>query len=338
MERQPSFSRIIGGTEEQRNTLKEEVEEKMAITGEEVFGEELLDPTEEEKVLINKAVAYSNSIAASYGSTRDVDPQRVFVLCDGAVSRLTGGDISGGVQNRLTQITGIERKISPVIFAMTVVHESCHGASFSSAQIVEDGTQRPYRQGISMRERNGDSAYFKQAEEAIVTILARRFYDEVLADDSRYKEEITRTSEIKSWLVSYVKKNAPLEKQERFLNLIDDIIILPDNENLYNMMSDSSLDEDSVFGYFQGFYQEELKSGNILLERSRERKIFDEVLERIIQKSEGKITKQEIFDDFAKAHFTGNYLPLAKKVEGIMGKGSFRDLASELGFIKKSTT
>jgi hypothetical protein len=334
MERQPSFSRIIGGTEEQRKALEKEAEEMVLLSGEDIFGEELLDPTEEEKELINQAVAYSNFLAASYGSTRAIDPKRVFVLRRGAVVRHTDGNISGGVHNSFKQSTGIERNISPIAFAMTVVHESCHGASYSSAQILEDGTDQPYRQGISMRERNGDNTYFKQAEEAIVTICARKFHDEILANHPRYQQEIARTNEIKLWLASYLRKKAPEEELKGFLSLVDDIIALPNNEKLHKMLSDSSKDEDVVFGYFQGFYQDNIKSGDILRERSKERMIFDEILERISQQSGETITKQELFDDFAKAHFTGNYLPLAKKIEGIMGKGSFREIAGELGNTK----
>ena len=293
-----------------------------------------MDSTEEEKELIDKAVTYSNSLAAYYGSIKNIDLQRVFVLREGAVMRQTDGDISGGVHNRFKQITGIERKVSPIAFAMSVVHESCHGASYSSAQILEDGTNRPYRQGISMRERNGDNNYFKQAEEAIVTTFARRFHDEILANDPKYKLEIDRTNEIKLWLTSYIKKKAPEDKQRNFMNLVDDIIVLPNNKNLHKMVSNSSEDEDSVFGYFQGFYQDDMKSGNIFRERSKERQIFDDILKRISQQSGGTITKQELFDDFAKAHFTGNYIPLAKKIESIMGRGSFRSIAEELGVTK----
>jgi hypothetical protein len=39
--------------------------------------------------------------------------------------------------------------------------------------------------------------------------------------------------------------------------------------------------------------------------------------------------RDEVFDEFAKANFSGNYLPLARTVEGVLGKGSFRRLAEE---------
>jgi hypothetical protein len=56
-------------------------------------------------------------------------------------------------------------------------------------------------------------------------------------------------------------------------------------------------------------------------------------MDRIVIAGEGKIKKNELFDEFARAHFTGNYLPLARTIEGILGKGSFREIAIELGTV-----
>lgn len=62
--------------------------------------------------------------------------------------------------------------------------------------------------------------------------------------------------------------------------------------------------------------------------------VFDErsyeLLDKLVEGSGGKFkNRDEVFDEFAKANFSGNYLPLARMVEGIFGKGSFRRLAEE---------
>lgn len=331
MEKQPSFSRFVGGSSEQIATLKQETEKASLLSGDEFFGEELLIPTEEEKRLIGIAVAYANGIAARYGSSRTVHPERVFLLQEGGVERLTDGKIAGGINNRFSQIIGVEKKVSPIFFAMTVVHEACHGASYSSAQVKEDGSNLPYRSGIAMRELSGPSFYFKKAEEAIVTMMAQRFHDEVLTYDSLYKDEIARLNEIKTWLCAYSKQKFPVEKHNNLLQFIDDIVALPNNEDLYEVIIDDSYDNDYKFGYFYGGYKEMIESDHVLRERREERLAFDAIVQRIVQQSGGTVMKDELFDDFARAHFSGNYLPLARKIEKILGTGSFRSIAAELG-------
>jgi len=67
-------------------------------------------------------------------------------------------------------------------------------------------------------------------------------------------------------------------------------------------------------------------------ERLRERQKLDELLYRLLQQMPEKFqSKEELFSEFAKANFTGNYLPLARLIEKSMGKGSFRRLAKEFG-------
>ena len=46
--------------------------------------------------------------------------------------------------------------------------------------------------------------------------------------------------------------------------------------------------------------------------------------------------QEELFDEFARAHFTGNYLPLARIIEDTFGKGAFREIATELGEMKEN--
>jgi hypothetical protein len=255
----------------------------------------------------------------------------VFVLKEGGVSRHTDGTAAGGVVNSLAQSIGVERKASPVLFAETIVHEGCHGASYSSGQIIDDGTDRPYRQGISMRDRSGEGYYFKVAEEAIVSLFAQNFLQNVLRKEADYKVEIQRSEEIKDWLRSYIKSEMPKEKQAQLLMMIDEILLLPDNDHVFDMVNNQSKDDDYKFGYFTGQYETHLKQGDIFLERKRERDQFQAVRQEIVEASKGSLTDQLVFDEFTRAHFTGDYMPLARMVEGVLGKGSFRSIATKLG-------
>ena len=74
-------------------------------------------------------------------------------------------------------------------------------------------------------------------------------------------------------------------------------------------------------------------------ERSEERDTFNKVLDEIITNSKGKLNNREkLFDEFARAHFSGNYLPLARVIEDALGKGAFRKIAIELGEMKVGTS
>jgi hypothetical protein len=75
------------------------------------------------------------------------------------------------------------------------------------------------------------------------------------------------------------------------------------------------------------------------VERYTERKKLYELLDKLVLHSGGKFNnRDEVFDEFAKANFSGNYLPLARMVEGILGQGSFRKLAEEFGAEPKKDT
>jgi len=54
------------------------------------------------------------------------------------------------------------------------------------------------------------------------------------------------------------------------------------------------------------------------------------LIDEIIEKSHGRFeNRQEVFDIFARANFSGNLIPLARLIESIFGKGSFRRLGEE---------
>lgn len=341
MERQPSFERIVGGTEEQKEKIAQEAERASLKSGEDLFGEHLVKPTREEKESIIKATTYANEIAKKYGAKKQFDGDRIFLLESGSVETITKGEIKHGVCNSYNQSIGVERSDSDALLASSVVHEMFHMNSYHSAQVVEKELgllfkkteSRPYRSGISMRGREGEGDYFSLAEEAIIATLSRRFFDEVIAHDPLYKGEMDRTAKIVEWLVSFAQKRIPeQERKQKFIAAVQDILILPESEKVYTNLYESDNEDAFKMGFFMGFYEENLKAGKIMHERAEEREKFNKVLDKIVANSEGKITdKNRLFDQFARAHFTGNYLPLARTIEDVLGKGAFRKIAEELG-------
>ena len=90
-------------------------------------------------------------------------------------------------------------------------------------------------------------------------------------------------------------------------------------------------DEEKRQAYAAGMFGALYEKGEVeTVERYKERKKLYKLLDKLVINSGGKFkSRDEVFDEFAKANFSGNYLPLARTVEGILGKGSFRKLAEE---------
>jgi hypothetical protein len=213
--------------------------------------------------------------------------------------------------------------------------------SYHSSQVTEERSwlifkkteSKPYRNGITMHGRENEGEYFSLAEEAIIATLSKRFFDEVITNDPLYKEEMERTVKIKEWVINFAQERIPdQEIKLRFISAIQDTLILPENKKVYEILFESNNKDAYKIGFFMGFFKENLESGNIMHERAEEREKFNKVLDRIVADSKGTITdRNQLFDQFARAHFTGNYMPLARTIEDALGKGSFREIAEELG-------
>ena len=260
------------------------------------------------------------------------NPERIFLLKPKGVESFTKGRLRNGFYDSFNQTIAIDRTSSKVTLAMTVAHESFHMSSYQAAQIFEDGSSGSYRSGIGMTGRQGEEKYFNLAQEAIIATLSRRFFDEVISKDPLYSKEIEQTETIKKWLVNFSEnKIQDKDSKEKALIVIKNILVLPNIGSIYDQLFESKKDDNYKFGYLMGFFEEELKSGSIFHERIEEREKFEDTLDEIIKKSEGKISdRKELFDEFARAHFSGNYLNLARIIEGALGKGSFRKIAEKI--------
>lgn len=331
------FSKIVGGNKETREEFERDASMEASRTGEDLFGEYLVEPNENEAEIIKETIGYSNNLAAKYGSIKFVDPSRVFLLKENGVEMSSDGMIRDGIFNSLTNSIGVDRSPSSnVVLAMGINHEALHMSSYQAAQLWGEGGSGTYRSGIEMVERGGGTKYFKQAQEAIIAILNKKFFDEFLSKDPRYIKEIEYTKAVKERIVSYLNKIVTDEGVRlKMLDYYENILVLPDAENLYERLYGSgeySNQSDAwKIGFFENFLEEQLISGKVALERQEEIQTFNIVLDDIIKKSEGKIVDREkLFDEFARAHFTGNYLPLARIIEDACGKGYFREIAARL--------
>jgi hypothetical protein len=325
--------RIIGGTDSQKEGFKVTLEQAAKKSGEELFGELLLEPTPEEKLAIATAVEYVNRISKKYGAEHEMDENRIFLLEKDGISSSTNGRLNHGMCDLLHKCVAVDESLSNAILSTNIVHEGFHITSYHSFQIMEDNVETLYRGGISMVDRKDKGIYLAKAEEAIIATLSQNFFEEVICKDPFYAEEIRKTLEVKTWLINFASESKSLneEGRKRLLDIFKEIRLLPDVDSVYfNLLENNEKGDLYKFGYFTGYFEEKLSE--TLHERAEERKVFNEVLDRLVVDSKGVLgTKEELFDHFARAHFTGNYFPLARLIDGALEKGSFRKVAIELG-------
>ena len=333
MDHQPSFEQIIGGTQEEQDALRIKAAKATERGIEEKYEQYIVERTPPEDAAIKSAVSYTSEVARQYGSTKQVDEKRIFLLKPGAIQEVSKNNMRKGFYEPFNQIIAVDRYESIAVLAVRVAHELFHMHSYHSAQIFQDTNSAIYRSGIGMLGREQEWAYFSFAEEAIIATLSKRFFDEVICHDPLYEEDIRYTGLIKDWMINNLKKaELPEDKMSSRMSFIQEILIFPNGKSMFEVLIDQEKEFAIKLGYFSDRYEKELKQGNIMRERRKEREAFSVVLDRIIHQSKGAITNKEIlFDAFARAHFTGNYIPLARLIDGALGKGSFRAIATELG-------
>ena len=99
-------------------------------------------------------------------------------------------------------------------------------------------------------------------------------------------------------------------------------------------------DNDYKLGFTMGRMKLLYEKGLMIhADRIPEIENMDIVLEEIVAKSNGGFkTKEEVFDLFARANYSGNILPVGRVVERTPGKGSFRRIAENSKKVGKKRT
>jgi len=135
-------------------------------------------------------------------------------------------------------------------------------------------------------------------------------------------------NEIKKWILDTTRKRNPqgLESAQRYL---EEIYTFDNAEKILDVLR-SDKNDDYKIGYLQGLFGIELKMGKYRKERRNERERLYRLLDEIVAKSGGKFkSRDDIFEELARANFTGNIIGIGRIMEETLGKGSFRRLAEE---------
>lgn len=331
-----NFERIVGGTkndkEEAAKTLQEIFESKSAR-----LGDRQIEKSAEDLEILRITESLVDEIITQYGGTpQHVLLDQIYFLKPGGVAEATSGDISGGVCTPLTIKIGIDRNESNLLFACSIAHELFHLKSYKSARIGEDTEDvRVYRSGITLtdikdksKKLGEEKIYFEHIEEAIVSECVKKFYEEV-GKNSLFASDFEALKKIRDWIVASRRRagapeetNKKIESELKYVSrpqeLVAQVLAYSDNEELRQ-------------DYASGAVDSKLQNSEVeIFERYEERSALYKLLDKLVEGSKGKYeNRDQIFNEFARANFSGNYLPLARIVEDILGKGSFRKIAEE---------
>lgn len=123
----------------------------------------------------------------------------------------------------------------------------------------------------------------------------------------------------------------PWDSRKKLKRAEDEIKYIPNAPDIVQRVTTFSTDEAKRQAYAAGIFDAMNEKGDVTtLERRTEREKLYTLLDKIVGSSGGKYNnRDEVFDVLAKANFSGNYMPAARMIEGILGKGSFRKIAED---------
>lgn len=287
--KESSINEIFGGSENQKKRVGEMYR---AMFKEQKFGDfEERTKTQEEDALIDLASDITNELAKAYGSKNDFDipPKNVHILKEKDFEDFAKSEIS--YEKKEGSLKGFIASRREAVFINNNYKDNI---DLLYTLIHEDFHMRSFR-----------SVNIKKISESKVAPVLRRFgwgvalskpphvafndMDEAVIDEVAYR--------------TFASLGGELDK----LNL---------PENLKKNLISQWPEIDNVDMYYDRY-------GN---EKSR----LDDIFEEILKKNPGDFKdKDEVFDVFCKAAFTGNLIPAARIIEKTFGKGSFRKFGEE---------
>lgn len=329
--------RVIGGTPEEQRLAMEELQGVFDETDPKLVGYEVEKSTDE-KAMIERVEAIVDEMVKKWGGDpKPVPLKKIQVLKPGAVDATSDGSYGGrGVHKPLRGNIGVERTGSRVGFGSVLSHELFHLKSYKSAQIDKWTKEADlYRSGFSMIDRKNPPGefgkkreYFSDLEEGIVAECANRFFDR-MKSEPLFEKEMAANEKIKQWVLNACRRREMPKEKLRILER--EWKYIPDAEKYAQQIeSFSEVEterEDFAWGTFSYLYENNKVE---IRERYSQRNRLYQLCDEICAKSGGRFVDSEaVFNEFAKANFTGNYLTIGRVVDGALGKGSFRRLAEE---------
>ena len=267
--------------------------------------------TPAERAMIDFANAYTNKLMESLGiHSYDLSPENIHILSVGGMLALFG-HTSNGYAEGIDKSVFIDREVfaSKTQEALTILHEMVHVKGATTYAVDRDDNDPGnifialHRNGAMTRKsehhteiEGEDPPYFQGLLEAIVEDTCKQARAELMMMPELSEEsEFTRSKDYIEFLAEMEENIPDFER--------DDIVWLSKGEREHTIISHSHT------------YHMPRKMLSFLKETITAK--FPEEVALY-----GGINKY-----FHDMHFRGAYLPLARMIENIFGKGSFRELA-----------
>lgn len=329
------FEHIVGGSEKDKEEVSEFLQ-NLFSNPPEAFAPFELEKTPEDLAVIREVQGLVDEIAVLYGgAAKHLPIENIHILKPGAVFELTRGKLRDGIHKPLSLHVGVEKRSSKIPFCGSLAHELFHAKGFKSFYIRPDGEGALYRSGIQMIDQKDSSVelgdekeYFAQLEEAIVTECASQLVT-TLGERGLFGEEYKAMKELHDLANAYHRRLGWTQQQMQ--EFAEETEYVEDPIRTLETIKAAYPSEDKWPAYAAGLIDGMKQRGAVeMKERYFERKKFNTLLDELVEKSQGVyMQRSDIFAEFAKAHFSGRYLPLARIVEGILGKGAFRRIAND---------
>ncbi len=308
MEKIPNL-RVIGGvSEEEKEKVAQEMSDKLyrhVETLPEKVQEKIksfeLKKTAEEIAFIDFANEETNRLMQEVGiEPYDVPYENVHVIPDEEFKKES--DTKGGLAFQMNQAILIHeenRKFGPSE-GLTIFHEMMHIKAHLTIEVQKENDElikNLYRSGMDVgssvkdNSRGGHHWHFLGLNEAIVATQEKKSFEALLniPEMSEYKK-LLKTEKYKTEFLQEVARHAGVP--------VDEVEFA--NEEDYK-----------TFSY------------------RKQREVLDYVMEEVQAEFPEKYkSKDDVFKEFLKSHFTGRLLPIARLVESVFGRGSFRELGN----------
>ena len=339
----PPFDRIVGGSKEERERLRREAEEKInkALQSGTIIAPEFQEYraqlTEQERHIIQLAESAVDDLARRYGgSPEPLSPERI-ILLNNPEEKESGRFAAYG-----TGLVILERSSSSIDFGAIAMHELLHAKSYQALQVEKWSKEKipklgAYRRGLVVNSRKKNTVYFMNLDEAVTAELAYRLYQSTLRNNPLFEKEIRAVEEIKPWIRNWLAarkrgEGGESKATERLRESLNELYTVPDAERIAEEIRAAGKEKNAeekrlaIIGTLMARHWMEATTF-ALRERYGERQKLKRILDTIREKSGGEYaTRDEVFDEFVRAYFTGNVLTVGRLIERSFGKKSLKKI------------
>ncbi|OGY64803.1 MAG: hypothetical protein A3I24_03350 [Candidatus Harrisonbacteria bacterium RIFCSPLOWO2_02_FULL_41_13b] len=256
-----------------------------------------------EKSAIKKANEITNKLIEASGTTPfDIPERNIHVLPQTIFLQIRGENEIESVATTIHSLQGIilnaEKLIHPFDRISTTFHEMVHLKNFLNVEITSTESNI-HRMGLEINatekkeEESGDFTKFEGLAEAVVAEIEKHYFPELIAGIPDLKENLDFNNSVKG------KKLKEKAAKENGIP-VDEIMFIDETGKIYG-----------TFCYYN------------------QRKVLYYLVDRIYETHKNQFqSKDGVMKIFFATNFNGKLLPVARLIENVFGKGSFRFLST----------